>query len=460
MASQVSMARSKLLRPPVPEPAPDTMSPLELARRMRTNGITVYARRAYEDELIARRFFGRTSFVLNGPEMIRHVLVDRHESYGRTSASIRILRPLVGAGLFLSEGNDWRHQRRALAPAFTPKTVSLLIPHMLSATAETIAELRTTAGAPLDLFASLQRLALEIAGRTMFSLEMRQRSTELRAFIERYGQRLARPHLLDVLLPLRWPSPFDLPRSHFRRAWTAFVDQLIEDRRRSSSEGQQPPRDLLDLVLAARSPETGKAFSQEQVRDQVATMILAGHETTAVTLFWAVYLLACAPDAQDRVADESERFGSSDGVTAVDRLVYTRAVLQEAMRLYPPAYVIVRAAREADEIADMPVRPGDLMVVSPWLLHRHRRRWIEPDAFMPERFMPGSLAIDRYAYLPFGVGPRVCIGAQFAMAEATLVLSRLVGTFRIELVDPRPVMPVAIVTTQPDHHPAFRLLSR
>src|SRR5215212_8985201 len=295
------MARSKLLRPPVPEPAPDTMSPLELARRMRTNGITVYARRAYEDELIARRFFGRTSFVLNGPEMIRHVLVDRHESYGRTSASIRILRPLVGAGLFLSEGNEWRHQRRALAPAFTPKTVSLLIPHMLSATAETIAELRTTAGAPLDLFASLQRLALEIAGRTMFSLEMRQRSTELRAFIERYGQRLARPHLLDVLLPLRWPSPFDLARSRFRRAWIAFVDQLIKDRRRSSSEGQQP-RDLLDLISTARDAETGEAFSQEQVRDQVATMILAGHETTAVTLFWALYLLARAPVAQNRVA--------------------------------------------------------------------------------------------------------------------------------------------------------------
>jgi cytochrome P450 len=138
---------------------------------MRTNGITVYARGAYEEEFIARRFFGRTSFVLNGPELIRHVLVDRHEAYGRTNVGIRILRPLVGAGLFLSEGNAWRHQRRALAPAFTPKTVSLLIPHMLSATEEITAELRTVAGAPVDRFATVQRLALEIAGRTMFEID-------------------------------------------------------------------------------------------------------------------------------------------------------------------------------------------------------------------------------------------------------------------------------------------------
>ena len=459
MASQLSTAQSNLLVPPVPEPAPEVMSPLELARRMRTNGIAVYARAAYEEDFIARRFFGRTSFILNAPELIRHVLVDRHEAYGRTNVGIRILRPLIGAGLFLSEGHDWRHQRRALAPAFTPKTVSLLIPHMLSATEESTAELRTTAGAPVDLFATVQRLALEIAGRTMFSLEMRQRSTELRAFIERYGQRLARPHLLDLLLPLRWPSPHDLARSRFRRAWTAFVDQLIKDRRRSSSEGQQP-RDLLDLISTARDAQTGEAFSQEQVRDQVATMILAGHETTAVTLFWALYLLARAPDAQDRVAEEAELFGSGEDISSITRLVYTRAVIEEAMRLYPPAYVIVRAAREADEIAGMPVRPGDLMVVSPWLLHRQRRRWVEPDAFIPDRFMPGAPAVDRYAYLPFGVGPRVCIGAQFAMTEATLVLSRLVGAFRIELDDPRPVLPVAIVTTQPDHHPAFRLFSR
>ncbi len=259
------------------------MNPFELARRMRTNGITVYGRKAYEEEVVRRRIFGRSSFILNSPELIRHVLVEKHEAYGRTAATIRVLHPLVGAGLLLSEGQDWRRQRRALAPAFTPKTVNLLIPHMLSATAETISELGRAAGAPVDLFAALQGLTLEIAGRTMFSLEMKQHSTKLRSFLERYAQHLARPHLLDLLLPLRWPSPRDFARRRFRAEWIAFVDQLIAARQ-TVSDGEQP-RDLLDLLMAARDAETGAAFTQEQLRDQVVTMILAGHETTAVTLF-------------------------------------------------------------------------------------------------------------------------------------------------------------------------------
>jgi cytochrome P450 len=135
-------------------------------------------------------------------------------------------------------------------------------------------------------------------------------------------------------------------------------------------------------------------------------------------------------------------------------------VVDEAMRLYPPAYVIVRTAREPDEVAGLPVRPGDLVVISPWVLHRHRRRWTNPDAFEPERFLPGAPAVDRYAYLPFGVGPRICIGAHFALTEATLVLSRLLQSFRIELASSEPLMPIAVVTTQPDHQPWFRLKPR
>jgi cytochrome P450 len=434
------------------------MSPFELARRMRTNGITVYGRKAYEEEIVRRRIFGRSSFILNSPELIRHVLVDKHEAYGRTAATIRVLHPLVGAGLLLSERQDWRRQRRALAPAFTPKTVSLLVPHMLSATAETISELGRDARGTVDLFAALQSLTLEIAGRTMFSLEMRQHSTKLRSFLERYAQRLARPHLLDVFLPLRWPSPHEFARRRFRAEWIAFVDQLIQARHAVSDA--EPPRDLLDLLMATQDAETGTAFTQEQLRDQVATMILAGHETTAVTLFWALYLLALAPEAQDQVAHEAASSRAAAGLPEIGRLVYTRAVVEEAMRLYPPAYVIVRAAREPDELAGMRISRGDLVVVSPWLLHRHRKRWEDPDAFRPERFLPGAPAIDRYAYLPFGIGPRVCIGAQFAITEATLVLSRLVESFRIELAQERPVMPVGVVTTQPDHHPAFRLHTR
>ena len=142
------------------------------------------------------------------------------------------------------------------------------------------------------------------------------------------------------------------------------------------------------------------------------------------------------------------------------KLTYTRAVLDEVMRLYPPAYVIVRAARHRDTVAGVEMKPGDLAIIAPWLLHRHRKRWQEPDAFVPERFLPSAPAVDRFAYLPFGVGPRVCIGAHFALTEATLVLAELIRSFQIELMTTRPVLPVAVVTTQPDHAPQFHLQPR
>ena len=312
---------------------------------------------------------------------------------------------------------------------------------------------------PVDLFAALQHLALEIAGRTMFSLEMRRHGPKLREFLIRYNRSLGRPFLLDLLLPVRWPTPHDVARAWFRRGWVRFVDQIMTERRRSGGSGE--PRDLLDLLGEARDPDTGEAFTPTQLRDQVATMILAGHVTTAVALFWSVYLLALAPEVQDRVADEAASEGHDDSAApAPGRLVLTRAVLDEAMRLYPPAFVIVRAARGPDQVAGRQVASGDVVVVSPWILHRHGLLWREPNAFDPGRFLPGAPPVPRYAYLPFGVGPRVCIGAHFALTEAMLVLPRLIRAFRIELASRRPVLPVAVVTTQPDHAPLFHLAAR
>ena len=427
---------------------------------MRDNALTAWGRRAYEEEIVARPFFGRTNFLLNAPEAIRRVLVERPEAYARTKASIRLLRPMLGSeGLLLSEGREWRHQRRTLAPAFTPKAIAMLVPHMLSPARETVAELRGTLDAPVDVFAMTQRLALEIAGRTMFSLEMDQHSDRLRDYVTRYGQGLGRPRLLDFLLPLAIPSPHDVARIFFRRRWTAFIESVMAERARRGPVPGEAPRDLFDLMRAARDPETGKGFSPAQLRDQVTTMILAGHETTAVALFWALYLLALAPQAQERVAEEAAAIGEHDAL-ALDKLAYTRAVVDEAMRLYPPAYVMVRAATEPDEIDGHRVRPGDLIIVSPWVLHRHKARWRDPAAFDPSRFLPDAPPIDRYAYLPFGVGPRICIGAHFALTEATLVLATLVRGFRFALAETRPVMPVAVITTRPERHAAFRLSLR
>jgi cytochrome P450 len=221
-------------------------------------------------------------------------------------------------------------------------------------------------------------------------------------------------------------------------------------------------RDLFDLLIAARDPETGEGFRREQLRDQVATMILAGHETTAVTLFWSLTLMAGAPHEQERVADEVRGIDITpdNAMDLLPRLIRTRAVINEALRLYPPAFTIVREAIGPDRVGEIEIPRHSVLMIAPWILHRHRRYWDNPDAFDPSRFLPDAPTPPRFAYLPFGAGPRVCVGAQFALTEATLVLAMLIRRFEVVLDDPAPVLPVAIVTTQPDHPPKFRLHAR
>jgi len=448
------------LVPPFPPRAPENMGRLARIAAIRNSTIGSWGQRAYEDDVIQGRFFGHSSFILNTPAAIRHVLVENYENYTRTPAGIRVLRPMLGEGLLLAEGRNWKHQRRTLAPAFTPRAVTTLVPHMVSAIDETVAALDRQRDTPTDLREVMQRMTLEIAGRTMFSFSMAHHGATLRDFVIEYGSRLARPHFFDLVLPTGWPSPQDISRAFFRRRWTRFIQALIAERRAAGKAEDAPPRDLFELMVAARDPETGQAFSDEQLGDQVATMILAGHETTATALFWSLYMLALDPATQDRVAAEVRGIANDDSAD-IERLKFTRAVIDETMRLYPPAFLIARAAAGSDTLGNgLNVVRGDIILIAPWLLHRHEKLWHDPNAFVPERFGPGAPAPDRFAYLPFGVGPRVCIGAHFAIVEATLALAKIVGAFRIELIDRAPVMPMGVVTTQPDRSPPFRLTRR
>jgi cytochrome P450 len=447
------------LVPPSPARAPDTMTAFGRLKAMRESPIGTWGQRAYEEDIVRGRFIGRASFILNTPDAIRHVLVDNYENYTRTPAGIRVLRPMLGEGLLIAEGRAWKHQRRTLAPAFTPRAVASLVPHMIAATDETIAKLQAASGAPVDLREAMQRMTLEIAGRTMFSFGMERHGAALRDFVMDYGERLARPHLLDLILPVSWPTPQDFARARFRKQWTRFVAMLMAERRAAGKNEGAPPRDLFDLMGAARDPETGAAFTDEQLGDQVATMILAGHETTATALFWSLYLLALDPSTQDELAAEVTGAAVNDALD-VERLKFTRAVIDETMRLYPPAFLIARAAAGPDTIAGFPVKKSDVILIAPWLLHRHEKLWHDPNAFVPSRFMPPAPPPDRFAYLPFGVGARVCIGAHFALVEATLALARMIAAFRVELVDKQPVMPIGVVTTQPDRSPMFRITRR
>ena len=256
-------------------------------------------------------------------------------------------------------------------------------------------------------------MTLEIAGRTMFSLGMGRHGAALRNFVMEYGTRLARPHFLDLLLPLAWPSPQDFARARFRRRWTAFVAMLMAERRAAGKDEGAPPRDLFDLMDAARDPETGESFSDAQLADQVATMILAGHETTATTLFWSLYLIALDPATQDRVAAEVGS-ASVDGGFEPERLKFTRAVIDETMRLYPPAFLIARAAAEPDTVAGLPVSRRDVIVIAPWLLHRHEKLWRDPE----RSFRPASW---RRRHRPIGLP--ICRSAS-ARASASVRISR------------------------------------
>ena len=445
--------------PPAPPRAPDDMSFFGRLAVIRQNMIATWGQRAYEEDVIQGRFFFRNSFILNQPDVIRHVLLTNYENYSRTPAGIRMLRPVLGDGLLIAEGHSWTFQRRTLAPAFTPRATANLVPHMTAVLDETIAKLDARTGEDLDLREIMQRMTLEIAGRTMFSFGMDRHGATLRNFIMEYAAQLGRPYLLDMVLPVSWPSPMDFARARFRKRWTEFVAMLIAERRAAGKKDGAPPRDLFDLMDAARDPETGKGFSDEQLVDEVATMILAGHETTATALFWALYLLALDPDTQEEVA--SETCGEHlDSMADIDRQKFTRAVIEETMRLYPPAFLVARAAREKDNAAGIEIGKGDIIMIAPWLLHRHEKLWDQPNAFIPKRFMSAEVP-DRFAYLPFGAGPRVCIGAPFAQAESVLALARLIGAFRVELADQTtPVIPLGVVTTQPDHSPMFRITRR
>jgi cytochrome P450 len=394
---------------------------------------------------------------LNLPAGIRHVLIDNADNYTRTSATVRLLYPIVGRGLFLAEGEEWRRQRRTVAPSFAPRTVPM-VARSIAAVADELAQTLAAEPGEVDLAEHMQRLAIEIAGRAMFSLEMQAFAPRRRAILHDYGERLAQPSPLEILLPAWIPTPDDIARWRFRRQWLALIGEIIDARRAKGAAGTG--RDLLDLM--ATDPETGKAVSRKKLADQVATMIAAGHATTAVALFWAFYLLAAAPAVQEKIAEEAAPLDlTPDGAAdALSHLTYTRAVVQEALRLYPPAYGIFRVARRADTAGGVAVPKGAVVMIAPWLLHRHKKLWSEPDVFDPTRFLPGMPPPDRFAYLPFGMGPRVCVGAQFALTEATLVLARVVRQFVVARADNQPVIPVAAITVRPDHPPPFRLRPR
>ena len=459
-----------LPRPPMPDRARTQVESFLVLRR---NPLELWGPMAYEEWVLPGSFLGRGQVFLNDPAAIRHVLVTNAANYVRNRGTKRILAPILGEGLFLAEGESWKAARRTIAPALAPRAMPVMARHIAAETAAHEPELDAASRRPVELMRFLQRLTLAIAGRTMFSLETAAFGAELRTLLERYATLYAKPGLLDLLLPESVPSPLDLGRRRFRGEWLAFMDRILAAREGAApwDEAAGAPRDLLDLLRAARDPETGGGFTRDRLRDEVSTLLLAGHETTAVSLFWSLLAAARLPEWQEELAEEARAADlSPDGAAAAaDALPKLRAHLDEALRLYPPAFLIVREAVAEDEIpvtarhggaSTHRVAPGTVVSVSPWVLHRHRGLWRDPDAFDASRFLPGAPAVDRFAYLPFGAGPRICVGARFATTEAVIVLARLLRRYRIEPFGGDRVVPLGLVTTQPDRPVRFVVTRR
>jgi len=451
------LAQSVPIIPPAPRVHANDLPALRHLLTAQRNSIEIFPDYAFEVLFARRRLLGIDAVLVNDPAGVRHVLAANAANYVRPTFMPRVLRPLLGEGLFLAEGSEWRQQRRMLSPVFTPHNVGSLLPHFHAAADDLV---RGLDHAPVaDLSAAFQQATLEAALRAMFSIPDSQQRAKLGAMVRGYVSGPGRPNILDGLVRTERALPFAMiKRRTFQRAWYATVDEIVAERRRAQSGGSQ--RDLLDLLLTARDAETGETLTAAEVRDQCATMIFGGFETTARLLFWASYLLTLDPAEQERLRAEvttfaPDRVASLDDLATLPRL---RMTLLEALRLYPPVAHIIREAVADDEIMGEPVKARAQVWLSPWVLHRHRKFWDQPTAFLPERFAGKPLSwTANGTYLPFGSGPRTCIGATFAMSEAQIMLATLLSHYRIFRNDPRPVLPVARVTTEPSFAPLFRL---
>ncbi len=440
-------------RPPAPAPRRTPPDVFDLLAALRDNPLTTWTEAHFEQLVIAGEgVLGRVT-VVHDPAAIRHILVDNAASYRKDDLQRRVLAPGLGNGLLTAEGEEWRAQRRTLAPLFAPRRVASFVPAMAEAAERLVRRWRRRDRRVLDVALEMTRVTLDVLERTVFTEGLKRDPDALGRAVTRYFEALGPIDPLDVFgLPDWLPRLGRLRARPALRFFDEVVTELIETRKALLARTGEAPQDLLTLLLQAADPETGQGLSDLEVRANIVTFIGAGHETTANALSWALYLLSQAPAARERVEKEADAVLGLRPVETEDlpRLIFTRAVIEEAMRLYPPVPFMSRTALEADRIGRLKIPKGSLVTIAPYVLHRHRRLWQDPDAFLPERFLPEHReGIDRYAYLPFGAGPRVCIGASFALQEAMIVLATIVRAARLDLVEGHVVTPVHRVTLRP-----------
>jgi cytochrome P450 len=431
---------------------------LALLRALRTNVLATYSARAYIETRLHRRLLGRDFFLLNDPDDIDYVLNRQMDCYRRDLLGRRILEPTIGRGLLLAEGEEWRRQRRSLASAFQPRYVDRLIPVFHSAAAHHIARWDAEGGQSRNLLVDLRALTLAIAARAMFSIEDNSRTAEL-ANLMNEGERLTSfLHWRDFLFLLLGRGIAQPPvRRAFGERWRGWTVSFLENRPPLAQLDEA--RDLLDLLRTARDEARDGAFPAEVIVDQVGTMMAAGFETTAVALFWIALLLALFPEQQEVIRCELCAQGADAPPEAqfLRSLRTTTAFVYEALRLYPPVHSFSRQAAVDNRVGDLAIPRGATITISPWVLHRHQRHWDRPHCFDPRRFIRDGRIGAPNAWMPFGAGPRICIGMVFATTEIFTVLRILLGRYRIGLQG-RPPQPVGRAVLLPSFEPSFDLM--
>jgi cytochrome P450 len=458
------IANPRPFRPPAPAPRETPPDLFDFFAAARSNPLETWTKAHFERPFIyGKGVMGRV-LVLSDPKAIRHVLLDNVQNYVKDELTRRVLAPSAGDGLFTSEGEDWRQLRRTLAPMFSPRNVTGFTAVMNEAAMRVVRRLTRREGRVVDMSIEMTRVTLDVLERTIFTQGLDRDPDALgRAITSLFGA-IGPIDPLDVLKMPEW-----IPRIGRLRARPAIrffgdvVSELISTRRALLESDEEAPRDILTLLLEARDPETGAPLDDASVGANIVAFIGAGHETTANTLSWTLYLLSQSPEALTRLTAEIDEVVGEGEVTAthLPRLVYARAVLEESMRLYPPAPFMSREPLAEDRIAGIRIPKGTLIAIPPWVLHRHRLLWKDPDLFDPERFMPPQRdSIDRFAYLPFGAGPRVCIGQSFAMQEALIVLARIVQSVSFALVPGHVVKPLQRVTLRPEGGLPMRVAAR
>ncbi|HEY8380676.1 MAG TPA: cytochrome P450 [Microvirga sp.] len=458
-------ARPAPFRPPVPPPLREPLDMIGFLRAVRRNPLATWMVDHFEKPVVVGDgVLGRIA-VVNEPAAIRHIFVDNAAAYRKDDLQRRVLAPGLGNGLLTAEGEEWKLQRRTLAPLFNPRTVAGFVPAMIGASERLVRRWqRRAAGREVDVSLEMTRVTLDVLERTIFTQGLTKDPDALGRAITRYFEAIGPIDPLDVFGFPGWiPRVGRLRARPAIRFFEEVVGELTESRKALLARGEPAPRDILTLLLEAADPETGKGLTDVEVRANIVTFIGAGHETTANALSWSLYLLSQAPEARERIEAEVDAVLGDRAFVPEDleRLPYTRAVIEEAMRLYPPVPFMSRAAVEDDRIGDLKIPKGSIVTVAPYVLHRHRTLWDDPGAFIPDRFLPENRgAIDRFAYLPFGIGPRVCIGASFALNEAIIVLAHVVRHGRLDLVEGHRVVPLHRVTLRPEGGLPMRLSQR